>query len=135
MNYENGHDQWTITPEDFNKRELCKRCHRLKPLGTCEDGCRMCQSCYHKVHGMGELPSDSMEQENKAIHNKIFALVKEIWGKNKAKTGFCWIAAKFGNSWNTGPEDFLDRIVTCLESKRFQTTCLIHLRVHDAKPK
>lgn len=38
--------------------ELCPRCHRMKPLGTSEDGCKMCQSCYHVLHDMGPLPSD-----------------------------------------------------------------------------
>lgn len=133
MNYEQGHDQWMITPEDMKKRELCKRCHRLKPLGICEDGCKMCQSCYHKIHGMGELPSDSMEQENKAIHNKIFSLVKEIWGRDNTKTGFCWIAAKYGKHWSTSQA--LHNISWCLESKRDLIPCPVHNRVHDAKPK
>lgn len=135
MNYEQGHDQWTITPEDFKKRELCKRCHRLKPLGTCEDGCRMCQSCYHKVHGMGELPSDSMEMEITANHKRIFNLVKEIWGKKNTKSGFCWIAAKFGNGHNTASESTLLTIVECLESKRDKAICNFHKRIHDARPK
>ncbi len=60
MNYEIGHENWTITPADLELDEKCPRCHRSKPCGTCEDGCRMCQSCYHKIHGMGELPSDTM---------------------------------------------------------------------------
>lgn len=59
MNYEIGHEVWAISPNDFAYMK-CGRCHRLKPLGTCEDGCKMCQSCYHKAHGMGELPSDSI---------------------------------------------------------------------------
>lgn len=59
MNYEKGHDTISFTPDSLYPIE-CPRCHREKPLGKCEDGCEMCQSCYHKLHGMGELPSDSM---------------------------------------------------------------------------
>ncbi len=134
MNYEQGHDQWMISPEDFRKRENCKRCHRLKPLGTCEDGCRMCQSCWHRIHGMGELPSDSMEIE-KGIYRRIYNLVKEIWGKEKTKSGYCWIAAKYGNNWKNHSDQTLEEIMFCLESKRDQIICPIHLRVHDAKPR
>lgn len=134
MNYEKGHDSWTIVPSDFIKKELCPRCHRKKPLGQCEDGCRMCQSCYHKVHGMGELPSDTMESDTTS-HHKIYNLVKDIWGKKKTKTGFCWVAAKFGNDHNIAPEHTLQKIILCLESKKMQTPCLVHKRVHDARPK
>ena len=133
MNYEKGHNQWKITPEDVSKRELCKRCHRLRPLGTCEDGCRMCQSCYHKVHGMGELPSDSMEQEEINFDKRIFNLIKEIWGKKKTSKGFNWIAAKYGPHWAKSDDPKLEAIMLCLESKRDQTICPQHNRIHDAK--
>jgi hypothetical protein len=39
----------------------CPRCHRKKWLGICDDGCEMCQSCYHMLHDLGPLPSDSMD--------------------------------------------------------------------------
>ena len=59
MNYDEGHE--TIKFEPPMKTEKCPRCHRIKMLGKCEDGCYMCQSCWHKVHDMGALPSDSMK--------------------------------------------------------------------------
>ncbi len=59
MNYEIGHDTWTLVYDD-NMPVTCPRCHRVRACGRCEDNCYMCQSCYHKVHGMGELPSDTM---------------------------------------------------------------------------
>lgn len=40
--------------------EECPICHRKKWLGTGEDGSKLCQSCYHRLHGMGPLPSDSI---------------------------------------------------------------------------
>lgn len=67
MNYEIGHEtiSFDLTIDlpmgKYKAKTECPRCHRLKPLGTCEDGCKMCQSCYHKVHDMGELPSDTMQ--------------------------------------------------------------------------
>lgn len=61
-NYEIGHDNWELTLGGLSIKDACPRCHRNKPLGTCEDGCKMCQSCYHKVHGLSELPSDTMFQ-------------------------------------------------------------------------
>jgi len=59
-NFEQDHNTWKITPSDIKNPDECPRCHRRKPLGVCEDGCKMCQSCYHKVHDLGELPSDRM---------------------------------------------------------------------------
>lgn len=84
---------------------------------------------------MGELPSDSMEfmAEETNFNNRIFSLVKEIWGKNKTSKGFNWIAAKYGPHWNKGPEGALEKINSCLESKRDQLICPIHGRIHDAK--
>lgn len=59
MNYEKGHDTWELK---YLIAKGCPRCHRNKPLGQCEDGCLMCQSCYHKVHGdFVGLPSDQMQ--------------------------------------------------------------------------
>lgn len=135
MNYEQGHDTWMISPDAFKEIEECPRCHRIKPLGTCEDLCRMCQSCYQKLWGMGELPSDSMQQENQAEHKRIFSLVKEIWGKENTKSGFCWVAAKFGNNWSKESERVLNKISFCLESKRDQVICTVHERIHTAKAK
>lgn len=40
--------------------ESCPKCGRDKWLGLCEDGSKMCQSCFHKLHGLAPLPSDSM---------------------------------------------------------------------------
>lgn len=62
MNYEKGHDTWEMNAVTTSIiKELCPRCHRKKYLGVCGDGCRMCQSCYQKVHGDFEgLPSDKM---------------------------------------------------------------------------
>lgn len=40
--------------------ENCSWCSRNKWLGTCQEGSRMCQSCFHRINGLGPLPSDSM---------------------------------------------------------------------------
>lgn len=62
MNHEKNHDTWTL---DFDlMHEECPRCHRIKPCGRCEDGCYMCQSCYQKANGMGDLPSDYFSDPN-----------------------------------------------------------------------
>lgn len=42
------------------KIEKCPSCGRGKWLGVCGDGCKMCQSCYHKENGLAPLPSDFM---------------------------------------------------------------------------
>lgn len=57
MNYEIGHETWGM---DHWADGECPRCHRMKALGQCEDGCHMCQSCFHKIHDLGPLPSDTM---------------------------------------------------------------------------
>lgn len=56
------HDHNTITFEGFKgiKIETCPNCGRQRWLGVLGDGCRFCQSCYHKEHGLGKLPSDEM---------------------------------------------------------------------------
>lgn len=41
--------------------ENCPECGRDKWLGQCDDGRRMCQSCFHRLTGGVELPSDLME--------------------------------------------------------------------------
>lgn len=57
-NFEIGHDTWTL--KHPLAKYPCPRCHRDRPIGDCEDECQMCQSCFQKVHGMSELPSDTM---------------------------------------------------------------------------
>lgn len=54
------HTTITFESKNFDLVNLCPRCHRNKPLGTCEDGCKMCQSCYTLMHGGEPLPSDTM---------------------------------------------------------------------------
>lgn len=54
------HHSITFTPADGIS--ACPRCHREKLIGVCNDGCKMCQSCYHFIHSMIPLPSDSMEK-------------------------------------------------------------------------
>lgn len=58
MDYSGKHNTITFYPP-LDPRD-CPRCHRSKPLGKCEDGCEMCQSCYRQIHDMGALPSDTM---------------------------------------------------------------------------
>lgn len=133
MNHEKGHDRWTVFSENFGKEEECPRCHRIKVLGTLEDGCKMCQSCYHKAHGMAELPSDTMVDDMTTVKDKIFQLIKEIWGKDKMKAGFCWVAAKFGNDHAMSSYKKLGQIADCLRSKKDKVECPVHDRVHTAK--
>lgn len=133
MNHEIGHDNWTITPTDMGQKETCPRCHRLRVCGTFEDGCRACQSCAQKAHGMGDLPSDHMDQE-KSQQDWVFLKIKEIWGKDKVKTGYNWIAAKFGPHWAKSGDKNIEEILFCLDSKRDQIECPLHKRIHDAKP-
>lgn len=60
MNDRSIHHTITFLTEDFGKKENCPRCHREKPLGHCNDKCKMCQSCWSIMqHGEG-LPSDDM---------------------------------------------------------------------------
>lgn len=120
-----------FTPADGIKP--CPRCHRRKLLGVCNDGCKMCQSCFHVLHGMGELPSDTMEQEID-YGKHIFSLVKTIWGKDKTSKGFNWIAAKYGPHWSTSTPVEQEKILYCLESKSDQVECPVHKRIHTAKP-
>lgn len=54
-----NHDVITFNGQNGVQVEKCPGCGRNKWLGTLEDGCKECQSCYHKEHGMGPLPSDS----------------------------------------------------------------------------
>lgn len=54
------HSHDTIQFKAFIATERCKFCRRSKYLGECEDGCKMCQSCYHKENGLCELPSEKM---------------------------------------------------------------------------
>lgn len=62
---EHNHDTITFNGARGIQKEECSFCHRKIFLGECMDGCKMCQSCYHKEHGLAPLPSDSMYQDEK----------------------------------------------------------------------
>lgn len=55
------HDHEVITFEG-NKGiviEECPHCHKQRWLGSCGDGCKICQGCFHRENGLAPLPSDS----------------------------------------------------------------------------
>lgn len=132
-----NHDTITFNGSKGVWPEICQFCNRSKWLGTCNDGCRMCQSCYTLMWGGDPLPSDSMTivKEEKPLKDQIFKLIQKIWGRDKTSKGFNWVAAKFGNKHNDGPDEVLRTIVLCLTSKKEQSECPIHGRIHDAKTK
>lgn len=70
-----------------------------------------------------------MTQENK---DRVYAAVKDCWGR-KTKTGFNWVAAKFGRFHGKEPDEVAEQIISCVQSKKWQVECPVHLRVHEGK--
>jgi len=66
-----------------------------------------------------------------AKKDEIYLAIKSTF-KNP-KTGYCWIAAKFGGEWQYMGSDVAELVLACISSKRDQVLCPVHGRVHDAK--
>lgn len=75
------HDHNVITFKGSNPQEICSVCTRLRFLGVCSDGCNICQSCYHKEHGLADLPSDSMYPKRSVLWPHMVAIIEKNFPK------------------------------------------------------
>lgn len=78
------------------------------------------------AHGI--RPATLAEEElNDVIHQLLSAIFKN------PKRGYNWLVPKFGKSWRGDPAK-MNRIITCLTSKKMQFKCPVHTRLHS-KPR
>lgn len=67
------------------------------------------------------------------LSDQIHKLILKTFKTSKA--GYCWVVAHFnGLAPHNAPLDIQQQMFDCLTSKKNQTECPVHFRIH-AKPK